>query len=365
MNAMPTAARPLIAMLGARWMVGAQAAAIAWDAPGGVAAFALSDGSLALARPRWEGGPVVRAHAGGGAEMVPASAPPPPATRIAVHQGACLALVVDPDGGFLSSGTDGQIARVQMDGVIDTLGRAPDSSSVPLASGPGGWRLCASGRTLVRLGTGSRTLELPNTVTALAVAPDGSRAAIGHAGGITLWAGGDKPRRLAAKGIHTDLAWSRDARQLASATRDGDVLLWDIGTGHARQIDEGRAMRRSLGMTADKAHLITSASGAVVCWNLAESQLVPCGIASKDAVLHIACHPRRILVAAGYANGTILICRPTSTEVLFVRGAGGGGIDALAWSPDGEALAFGTRGGEIGLAVLPDLLFRDGEVPAA
>jgi hypothetical protein len=124
-------------------------------------------------------------------------------------------------------------------------------------------------------------------------------------------------------------------------------------------------MRRSLGITADKAHLITSASGAVACWSLATAQLVPCGIASKDAVLHVACHPRRSLVAAGYANGAIVICRPASTEVVFVRGAGGGGIDALAWSPDGEALAFVTSGGEIGLAVLPDLLFRDGGVPAA
>jgi WD40 repeat protein len=201
-------------------------------------------------------------------------------------------------------------------------------------------------------------------VAALAVAPDGARVAIGHAGGITLWAGGDKPRRLSAKGVHTDLAWSRDARTLASATRDGDVLLWDVASGAVRQIDAGRDMRRAIGITADGAHLVTSASAMVACWDIATSALVPCGIGSRDAVLRVACHPRRPLVAAGYANGAIVICRPASTEIVFVRGAGGGGVDVLAWSPDGGALAFGTSGGEIGLALLPGALFRDGGVPA-
>jgi WD40 repeat protein len=245
--------------------------------------------------------------------------------------------------------------------VIDTLGHLPDAPPAPLASGAGGWRLCASGRTLVRLGGGSRTIELPNAVAALAVAPDGARVAIGHAGGITLWAGGDRPRRLSAKGVHGDLAWSPDARCIVSATRTGDVVLWDARTGECWQVDEGRDIRRAIGITADGTHLVTSGSALVACWNLATLQLVPCGVGSKDAVLAVACHPRRPLVAAGYANGAVLICRPASTDVIFVRGAGGGAIDVLAWSPDGTALGFGVSSGEVGLVALPDLLFRDDE----
>jgi hypothetical protein len=365
MSAMTLAApRPLIDLLGNRWRVDARAACVAWDAKAGLAALGLSNGVLAIARLPADGGPSARLREGGGVELIQATAPPQPLARIPVHDGACVALAADPDGGFLSGGSDRQLARVQADGTIDTLGQLGDEAAAWIACGPGGWRVCGAGRTLVRLGMGARTLELPNAVTALAVAPDGARVAIGHAGGVTLWAGGDKPRRLAAKGIHTDLAWSRDARLLASATREGDVFLWDQAKGEARQIDEGHGMRRPLGLTADGRHLATGGGGVVACWDTATLGLVTCGIASKEVVLQLACHPRRKLVAAGYANGAVAICRPASAEVVFVRGAGGGGIDVLAWAPDGQALIYAVASGEIGLAVLPDLLFRDaGDAP--
>jgi WD40 repeat protein len=295
---------------------------------------------------------------GGGAELVPACAQPPDVARIAVHEGACVALAVDPDGGFLSGGEDGQLARVQADGVIDTLARFGAVPAAPIASGAGGWRVCGAGSAVVRLGGGSRNIDLPDAVTALAVAPDGSRLAIGQARGIALWAGGDMLRTLPADGVHAGIAWSRDSRRVASTTLDGDVFLWDVGTGDVRQIDQGRFMRRSLGFTADGAWLVTSGSGAVACWNLAGYELESCGIGSRDMVLHVACHPSRPVIAAGYANGAVLLCRPANRDVVFVRGSGGGAIDVLAWSPDGEALAFGANGGEIGLVMLPAALFR-------
>ena len=360
MTAMPLAAPPpLLDMLGARWKPGARAAALAWDGAGGMTAFGLSDGSLAVARLGWDGGPTVRAREGGGAELVPPSAPPPAIARIPVHDGPCLALAADPDGGFLSGGADGQVARVQADGAIDTIARVAPLAAAPLAAGRGGWRLCAAGRRLIRLGGDARAIELPGAVMAVAVAPDGSCVAAVHEGGLTLWAGGDAPRRLAADGIHSAVAWSGDSRRVASTTRDGDVFLWDIAEGTAGRIDEGRFMPRSLGFTADGMYLVTGGTGAVACWNLASLQPERCGIGSRDAVLEIACHPRRTLIAAGYANGAVLICRPATRDVLFVRGAGGGAVSALAWSPDGGALAFGVDDGEIGLAALPDLLFRD------
>jgi WD40 repeat protein len=363
MNAMSMVGqRPLMELLGARWRVRARCAAIAWDAAAGLAAFGLSDGSLAVAKLAWDGGPTVRPREGGGAELVPPSAPPPPVARIPVHDGACLALAADPDGGFLSGGEDGQLARVQADGVIDTLARFGAVPVAAVATGRGGWRVCGAGPVLMRLGGGSATTDVPDAIAALCVAPDGSRVAIAHAHGVALWAGGAAPRVLSSGGNHVVLAWSADASRLASSTRDGDVFLWDVAGGEARQIDQGRSMRRALAFTADGAWLVTGGSGAVACWNLATCELEPCGIGSKNTVLHVACHPTRVLIAAGYANGAILVARPGSREVVFIRDAAGSAIDALSWSPDGEALAFGTSGGEIGLARLPPLLFRDEKV---
>jgi WD40 repeat protein len=355
------APRPLMDLLGARWMVGARASTVAWDAGGQLAAFGLSDGTLAVARLAWDGGPTVRPREGGGVELVPPGAPPPPVARIPVHDGACLALAADPDGGFLSGGSDGQLARVQPDGTIDTLARFGALPAAPLAAGRGGWRVCAAGSVLLRLGVGSRSIDLPDAIMALAVAPDGSRVAAGHARGISLWAGGDRPRSftLAGGGVHADLAWSPGADRIASSTLEGDVFLWEARNGTMRQIDQGRFARRSLAFVAGGAWLVTSGGGAVACWSLQTFELAPCGIGSKGMVLQVACHPTRSLIAAGYANGAIVICRPGSRDVVFARGAGGGAIDVLAWSPDGGALAFAANGGEIGLVTLPGRMFRD------
>ena len=142
-------------------------------------------------------------------ELVPARVQAPDVARIAVHEGACVALAGDPDGGFLSGGEDGQLARVQADGVIDTLARFGAVPAAPIASGAGGWRVCGAGSVVVRLGGGSRSVDLPDAVTALAVAPDGSRLAIGYARGVALWAGGDTLRTWPAEGVHAGLVMER------------------------------------------------------------------------------------------------------------------------------------------------------------
>ena len=361
MNALPlTAPRPLADVLGATWMVGAGTNALAWDGAAGAAWFGLADGSLAVARSVWKGRPTVRPRPGGGGELAPASEAPPAVARIPVHQGACLALAADPDSGLLSGGADGEFARVAADGTIDTLARLEAVPAAPIAAGRGGWRVCAAGSALLRLGTGSHTFALDETITALAVAPSGARVAIGQASGVTLWAGGDTPRVLPAEGPHARLAWSKDSRLLASAGGSGDVLLWEIATAAMRPIGEP-APGRALGFLAD-GRLITSAGGTITCHDLQAGTSSPCGSTSRERVVHLACHPRRPLVAADYGNGVIAISRPGVADIVLVRGGGDGPVSALEWSPAGDALAYAAPG-SIGLVFLPALLFRDGAAP--
>lgn len=351
-------ALPLAEVLGTSWRVAARATAVAWDGAAGVAWFGLDDGSVAIARTAWEGRPSVRPRPGGGAELVPASGPAPSIARIQVHQGACLALAADPDGGFLSGGADGELARVAADGTIDTLARFEGVPAAPLAAGRGGWRVCAAGSVLVRLGAGAKTLELPYPITALAVAPNGARVAIGQANGITLWAGGDTPRALEADDAQTALIWHKDSRVLASATEAGDVLVWEVGGDRPRLLGDERESARCVGFLAD-GRVASSLGGAVQCWDLASGMPERCGAGNRDRVVQLACHPRRALVAAGYGNGAVVICRPAHTEIVLVRGAGAGPIDALSWSPAGDALAY-SAGGALSVVALPGLLFRDG-----
>ena len=359
MNAI-TGPLPLADVLGAVWKVGAGTNALAWDGAAGSAWFGLDDGSLAVARSAWDGRASVRLRPGGGAELVPGTDAPPPVVRIAVHQGACLALAADPDSGLLSGGADGELARVAVDGTIDTLARLDGVPAAPIAAGRGGWRVCAAGSVLLRLGAGASTLELPQPITALAVAPSGARVAIGQANGVTLWAGGDMPRTLEAQGPHAGLVWSKDSRVLASVTEAGDVLTWDIASGTAQPIGD-RQPGRSANFLAD-GRLIASTGGAIACHDLPAGTSNPCGAKSRETVQHLACHPRRALVAAGYGNGAIAICRPGAAEIVLVRGQGEGPVTALGWSPSGDTLAYAVPG-SIGLVALPGLLFRDGAVP--
>ena len=118
--------------------------------------------------------------------------------------------------------------------MIDTLARWAGIAAAPLASGRGGWRVCVAGRDVIRLGPESR--------------PDRDRGeryfARRRSGRV---ARGDRPRRRGdtvgrrrhaarAAGGRASMRRSPGARTrngLATSTSDGDVWLWQVGTGQA------------------------------------------------------------------------------------------------------------------------------------
>ncbi len=362
MNAVPaTATPPLLDLLGARWRVEVPVTSVAWSGRGAFAGFALRDGSLALAPAAWDGAPMLRRRDRGGTEIVPGTAAAPPVARVPVHQGACLAVAADPNAGFLTVGEDGQVARVLADGDVRVLARA-HGPVTSVAAGQGGWRAFATGREVHRLGGSAARIEVGGVVASLALEPAHTRLAIGHAGGVTVWAGGDAPHVLAAPGIQSGLAWSGDSKWLASCTTEGVLCAW-------RLPDPPRAMLKtdapvhSLGTLGNG--FVTGAGGRLLSWNPGDGDTEPqtCGAANQTSVTRVAGHPRRPTVAAGYANGAVALCQPNDASLLILRGAGDGAVSALVFSPLGDHLAIGTEGGEIAVLALPDVLFRDGASP--
>ncbi len=350
MNAMPQAA--LLDMAGARWRVGVAAASLAWDVQGECAGFALGDGTLALAPASWDGGPVLRGRAGGGVELVPGTAQAPPVARVPAHRGACLSVAADADGGFLTGGSDGRVVRVLADAEVRAIGHL--DRPVPLvAAGPGGWRVCAAAHAVHRFGGSSGRVEVADEVTSLAIDPAGARLAIGHAGGVTLWSGGDTPRVLEAPGRQSGVAWSLDGMWLGAFTPDGALHAWRMPQAAAVTVKGPIA---SLAASSDG--FVAGAGGRVLSW-CPGADPAPCGAANQQAVTRVACHPRRTLIAAGYANGAVVLCRPETAELLLVRSAGEGAVTALGFCPRGDHLAIGTAGGEIAVLATPGVLFRD------
>lgn len=356
MNAMPqTMARPLLDILGARWRVGVAAAAVAWDTATGLAGFALSDGTLAIAHPVWPGAPTVRPAAGGGVEVVPGTAAAPPAARVKAHANTCVSVAADPGGGFLTGGTDGRVMQVQVDGTVRALAHQGGPISMVVA-GPGRWRAFALRDSVHRVGGAADQIKLPGPVSALALSPDGSQLAIGQPGGVTIWAGGDAPRVLAATGHPCGLQWSTDGTFLACFLEDGTLRAWHWPTTVASDIPAGSVA--ALCPVAGGG-FAAGLAGRVVYWAPPAPQTYACGVPNQSAVTRLGGHPSRRLVAAGYANGAVVLCRPSDTGFMLLRGAGEGAVRALRFSPSGEYLAIGTDGREIALLTLPDALFRD------
>ncbi len=355
MNAIP---RPLLDVLGARWRVGVAAAAVAWDSRRGIAGFALGDGTLALAPAEWEGGPVVRPREGSGAELVPATAAAPPVARLPVHQGACLSVVAHPDAGFLTCGEDGRVSRVLGDGEVRVVGRL-EGPAAAIAAGRGGWLAAAIGRRVHRLGSDAATLDAGGEVTSLAVHFSGARVAIGHAGGVTLWSGGNVPRVLPVPGVARDVAWSGDGKWIGCAA-DACLYAWRPSDAAALTA----SVDAPVGAFASSGSVFAAgAAGRVMLWQAGGDDPVPCGVANQSVVTSVACHPNRTVVAAGYGNGTVVLCQPNSQALLFIRAAGEGAVTALGFAPGGGHLGIGTEGGEIAVLALPKVLFRDSSRP--
>ena len=360
MNASPVNAhRPLIELLGARWEMEAPVAGLAWDAAGAIVGFALGDGTLALAHAAWVGGPRVQPRDGGGIELIPAVEAPRPVTRVRVHS-KCLSIAADPAGGFLTGGDDGVLTATSADGVTAQLGRHTGGWADPVAAAPG-LRACAVNRRVHITGDNAAEIELPSSVAAMAFDPAGRMLAIAHHGGLTVWsAENGQTRSLPRQGSHRAVAWSPDGRHVVSGTQEGALHGWRIVDGAAVAFGAGPGQPRSLSFGTGGRLLAAGGGPRPLCWRFDPPGGEPaeCGIASAAPVGMVACHPAQGLIAAGYANGAVLLCQPGSDEVLFVRGSGGGPVSGLAWSADGGALAIGAQDGEIAIVSLPPALFR-------
>ena len=70
----------------------------------------------------------------------------------------------------------------------------------------------------------------------------------------------------------------------------------------------------------------------------------------------VAFHPKALVIAIGYDDGWILLCRLTDAAEILVRRPAQDGEDpvsALTWNASGTQLLFGTTEGEAGVLDMP------------
>ena len=356
---------PLLDLLGTHWDVKAAVVGVAWDASSRTAACATADGVVVLADGVWPNGPHLAPRPAGGWAVVAATSAAPQPLRVRAHPNASMALCADRFGGFLSGGAEGRLVHVSASGSCSQLAKVANGAISAVASGHAGARVWAAGQRLhwIHL-QGEAQIELPSAASAIAFDISGLHFAASHDGGVTLWsaAKGDAPTRLAWPGAHSALAWHPDASVLASGTQGNVLHAWRIADGSDIELGGNPGAPHSLAFAGDGRFLVASGGTRPVAWRFdpprAGEPPELCGAASKAAVTQVACHPTQALIAAGHYNGAIALSQPGQADVLVVRAAGSGPVTALAWSPDGTRLAFGTQDRCFGWVHLPADLFR-------
>jgi WD40 repeat protein len=313
----------------------ADAVVVAAHFLGGTAAFALGEEALLLAR---------------GEEC----------RRIAVHAGAILAAACDGKQ-VVTGGDDGAVKATDAAGATTDLAADAKKRWIDhVAIGPDRAVAWSAGKeAFVRLASGTKVYQAPSTVGALAFAPKGMRLAIAHYHGVSLWFPNAKaePERLEWKGSHLAASFSPDGRFLVTAMQEPSLHGWRLADRKDMRMQGYAARVRSLGWTSDGRWLASSGANQLVLWPF-HGKEGPMGkpastLAPAQALVEVvACHPKEVIVATGYADGLIVLIRIEDGAEILARKPAGAPITALAWNEAGTALAFGTEDGDAGVVNL-------------
>ncbi|MBK1657444.1 WD40 repeat domain-containing protein [Paracraurococcus ruber] len=282
----------------------------------------------------------------------------------AAHDGAVLSFCADAADGFLSGGDDGRLVRTAPDGAVTELAQLGTMKWVEqVAAHDSGLRAASVGKQLHLFdakGAKLKTLVHPSSVGGIAFDAKGKRVAASHYNGASLWFVGskeDKPRLLEWKGSHAAIAISPDGTHVVTAMQENALHGWRLADGQHMRMSGYPSKTHFLSFTGRGRWLATSGADSVVVWPFfggGPMGKAPTELAGGDGVLcsAVACHPQHEVVAAGFADGLVLLAEIGSGKVVPVAAPGHGSITALGWNAGGTHLAFGTEQGFAGLVDL-------------
>ncbi len=283
--------------------------------------------------------------------------------RITAHPDAAILAAAAAGDKFITGGDDGRVVAVSQDGATQEIANEKGKWIDALAVRDDGAIAWSSGKHVrARDHDGSiKTFVAPSSVRGLAFMPKGYRIAIAHYDGATLWF----PNAAAApdvfkwKGSHLSVAVSPDGRFLVTAMQENTLHAWRIKDKKDMRMSGYPAKTRSLSWSYDGHWLATSGADGAIVWPFKDKEgpihkaPLECGV-RQARVTCVAFHPKSLVVAQGYEDGLLLLCRiPDGAEIL-VRAApeGGGAVNALAWDALGGKLLFGAADGAAGLLVM-------------
>lgn len=286
-------------------------------------------------------------------------------TKLKPHKAGLLAAEPTIDGkGLITSGDDGCIFLSAADGSSECVAERPRKWIDLIAAGPSGALAFASGRTAwVRFADGrEKEIAHERAVGGLAFAPKGMRLAVGRYDGATLWwAGTDgAPVELSWNGAHLGVSFSPDGKYVVTAMQENALHGWRLSDSQDMRMTGYPAKVKSFSWSVKGRYLATSGANAAILWPffgktgpMGQTPL-QLGTRGDNLVSAVACHPKEDVVAVGYQDGMILMCRFEDNAEVLLRRPGLGPVSTMAWDADGVRLVFGTETAEAGIISLQD-----------
>ena len=284
--------------------------------------------------------------------------------RVEAHPDAAILVAVADRDRIVTGGDDGRVVTTSADGSTLLVGQETGGWIDALALHPAGAVAWAAGRHVrARSAKGEvKSVMAASSARGLAFAPKGYRLAFSHYNGASLWFPNtaEAPETLSWKGSHLDVTLSPDGRFLITSMQENSMHGWRIADGKHMRMSGYPSKPRSMSWSPDGHWLATSGADACVVWPF-DGKDGPMGKSPRECgvrparVSQVAFHPSASVLALGYEDGAVLLCRLNdASEILVQReDTDGGGISALVWDPEGHRLLFGSRNGRAGLLTLP------------
>ena len=283
--------------------------------------------------------------------------------RDALFGDAGLLAVAANASTLVAGGDDGRIMALSANGEIGQIGEAGNKWIDAVAISASGAAAWSAGKAVYARDEKGNVKQwtAPSSVRGLAFMPKGYRLAIAHYNGVSAWF----PNSTAApefyewKGSHLDITISPDNRFIVTSMQENTLHGWTVAEKKHMRMSGYPSKTRSFSWSHDGNWLATSGADAGIVWPF-QSKDGPMGKAPRECgirhakVTRVAFHPKALVLALGYEDGCVLLCRLTdASEILVRRAVPGSGITALAWDKTGAQLALGAEDGAAGILTLP------------
>jgi WD40 repeat protein len=364
----------LFDLLARSWQCPSSVTGVLFNADDSVLAISQADGTIALARVADGEPPRARMHTSadfGQTTIRPRTAPPVPLVQVpTATKMSSIAAYQNSD--FVLGMTNGDVVRLTVDGSIaETLFNTVEPVlSIHHCRVTGGsvaidrrhMFVKLRGADLVKIGDiAGLPLEL------VSMSKDGSLVAVAADDQLSIRRMTDPAvslRSIALPSRPLAIRWNHDGGWLACGLASGGFCLLDLTGDRSGIVADFPGPVQTICWSTAPIAVVASGAFRIAAWSMDAPPLsgdnagaLLTGRAGFLAVDMVATHPKRNLVAAGYANGRLVVSPVGSPAELLLRQSGGA-LTALAWSANGQHLAIGDADGNVAIITFPTQLFK-------